>query len=267
MPNPLGWKLLPGGKAPVFKCYLCDFETRLRQSACPGCGRFDTLVRDEPEASEGAGRPARRALNLSTRPPKFISTGSKAWDEVLGGGLVKPSSVLVYGGRGVGKSTRALTIALHVAELVGGKVLYGSAEMPAEHVRLYAERIGASRRALDRLWIQDSKDALDLLANVEQINPAVVVWDSIQRMTWQGETGDLELREVVHHAIEAGSHYKHVALLLSQVGKDDTFLGPSGIAHDVDVVISLSRAGGDLIVEAKDKNRFAPTPARAVERF
>jgi predicted ATP-dependent serine protease len=167
----------------------------------------------------------------------------------------------------VGKSTRALGLALHVAELTRGKVLYGSAEMPAEHVRLYAERVGASKAALSRLWVQDSSNAIDLLDNIDQLAPAVVIWDSIQRMTWQGELGDTELRQVVHHAIDAGKRHKLVTILLSQVGKDGAFLGPNGIVHDVDVAIRLTRDDRDLVVETPDKNRFAPTPMLARERF
>jgi predicted ATP-dependent serine protease len=139
--------------------------------------------------------------------------------------------------------------------------------MPAEHVRLYAERIGLPKSSLERLWVQDSNDALDLLANIEQERPTVVVWDSIQRFTWEGDLGDVELRQVVHHAIDAGKHYKMISILLSQVSKEDIFLGPNGIGHDVDVMVRLTREDGDLIVETPDKNRFAPTPMRAVERF
>lgn len=258
---------LPGGKAPKYECYSCGEETRLKASTCPSCGRFDTLQRQDESEEKEPGRPAKHAAQLSLRRPKFYSTGSPAWDEVLGGGFVKPSSVLVYGPRGVGKSTRALQIALHVARLCKGKVLYGSAEMPAEHVRLYAERIGLDGKMLSHLWVQDSNDALDLLTNIEQERPAVVVWDSIQRFTWEGELGDVELRQVVHHAIDAGKHYKMISILLSQVSKEDIFLGPNGIGHDVDVMVRLTRKDRDLVIETPDKNRFAPTPARATEEF
>lgn len=263
-------EVLPGGKSSKYVCYLCDHETFQGASKCPACGQFDTLIRQDDEAPAELpepGRPAKHATKLSLRRPKFYSSGSKAWDIVLGGGFVKPSSVLVYGPRGVGKSTRALQLAVHVAALTKGKVLYGSAEMPAEHVRLYAERIGFSRAELGRLWVQDSNDALDLLANIDQERPTVVVWDSIQRFTWEGELGDVELRQVVHHAIDAGKHYKLISILLSQVSKEDIFLGPNGIGHDVDVMVRLSRKGNDLIVETPDKNRFAPTPQSASESF
>lgn len=261
---------LPGGKSPIFECYFCHDETQDRATQCPSCGQFDTLVRQEvatDELEKRHGREAKHAIKLSLRRPKFYSTGSLAWDTVLGGGFVKPSSTLIYGPRGVGKSTRALQIALHVAALCRGKVLYGSAEMPAEHVRLYAERIGVPTSLLNKLWVQDSNDALDLLANVEQLHPAVVVWDSIQRFTWEGDLGDVELRQVVHHAIDAGKHYKMITILLSQVSKEDVFLGPNGIGHDVDVMVRLSRENHELIVETPDKNRFAPTPMRASETF
>jgi DNA repair protein RadA/Sms len=262
-------RAISGGKSPLFVCFVCHEETRQRATACPACGRLDTLVRQEEEAPEESdpGRPAKHAVKLSLRRPKFYSTGSEAWDTVLGGGFVKPSSCLVYGPRGVGKSTRALALGLHVAHLTRGKILYGSAEMPAEHVRLYAERIGVEKTALARLWVQDSTDALDLLANIDQERPTVVVWDSIQRFTWEGELGDVELRQVVHHALEATKHYKLISIFLSQVSKEDVFLGPNGIGHDVDVMVRLSRENGDLIVETPDKNRFAPTPMRASERF
>jgi DNA repair protein RadA/Sms len=263
-------EVLRGGKSPKYDCYVCHAETDDRSTQCPACGQFDTLVRQEGETDEPEernGREAKHAIRLTLRRPKFFSTGSVAWDTVLGGGFVKPSSVLVYGPRGVGKSTRALGIALHVASLTRGKVLYGSAEMPAEHVRLYAERIGVSRNALARLWVQDSNDALDLLANIEQERPTIVVWDSIQRFTWEGDLGDVELRQVVHHAIDAGKHYKMITILLSQVSKEDVFLGPNGIGHDVDVMVRLSRKDRDLVVETPDKNRFAPTPLSACESF
>jgi DNA repair protein RadA/Sms len=265
MPRGRRFKVIEGGKGPVFSCFMCDAVSPTRSTTCPGCGRFDTLVREGEPANEG--KAPKHAAKLAYQRPQFISTGSKAWDEVLGGGFVKPSSVLIYGPSGVGKSTRALELAVHTAELVRGKVLYGSAEMPADHVRIYAERIGLSPRALDRLWVQDSRDALDVLLNVEQMRPAVVVWDSIQRMTWQGELGDVELRQVVHAAIESSQHYGHVSILLSQVSKDRSFSGPSGIQHDVDVSVRLSREDRDLVIEAPYKNRFAPTPALARERF
>jgi predicted ATP-dependent serine protease len=139
--------------------------------------------------------------------------------------------------------------------------------MPAEHVRFYAERLGVSQPGLRRLWVQDSSDALDLLANIEQERPTVVVWDSIQRFTWEGDLGDVELRQVVHHALEATKHYKLISIFLSQVSKEDIFLGPNGIGHDVDVMVRLSRENRDLVVETPDKNRFAPTPMRASESF
>jgi DNA repair protein RadA/Sms len=268
VPNRHGLVALPGGKLPKYECYCCHEQTSNREPRCPGCGRFDTLIREEPEEPTfNEGSRAVQASKLRAKRLRVYSSGSEAWDTALGGGFVKPSSVLLYGPRGIGKSTRALQIALHLASLTRGKALVGSAEMPAEHVRRYAERLGASHTELSRLWIQDSSDALDLLANIEQERPAVVVWDSIQRFTWEGELGDVELRQVVHHALEATKHYKLISLFLSQVTKDEIFLGPNGIGHDVDVMVRLSREDGDLIIEIPDKNRFAPTPMRARERF
>jgi DNA repair protein RadA/Sms len=198
--------------------------------------------------------------------PAFISTGRPPWDRVLGGGVVRGSSVLVAAPRGVGKSTAALSVALHVGELVGGQVLYISAEMPAQHLVRVALELGATPATLRRLFIQTSSATEDAAADIDKLRPVVVVWDSIQRMRVGGRFGDRELRETVELAIAKGQTVNAVTLLVSQVTKDRTVSGPSSIEHDVDVVLELRKTrAGRIVVACPDKNRFAPTPARAVD--
>lgn len=257
-----------------FACIVCGAKSSQRDLICAGCGATDTqtAVEHDPGETEGnSGKTYRRALcadAIRSKVPPKIPTGRSAWDIALGGGFSRPSSVLVRGPAGVGKSTSAIRIACHVAERLGGVALYGSAEMPAMHMKKLADELSISKNALRRLYIQDSPEAEDLLEDIEELDPCIIVWDSMQRFRWDGELGERELRRVVTEAIAAGIASSAVTLLISQVTKDDDFVGENGIRHDIDVELSLRKAGENMVgVDCLSKNRFAPTPAGAIEKL
>jgi DNA repair protein RadA/Sms len=254
-----------------FRCVGCNGTADERFALCPGCGALDTCVpiveERGPDPTQPTVKRARNARFIVTRKLAFIPTGRPVWDKVLGGGVVLGASLLVAGRGGVGKSTSALGVAMCVAKQLDRRVLYASAEMPEEQVKLMAERLGFSGRELERLlWVTDAKELSDVVADVDELEPAVIVWDSIQRFRVAGRLGDRELVDVVRTAIERGAAHEAVTLMLSQVTKEGTPVGPNGIDHDADVVLFLRRTrGGRVAVDCPEKNRFAPTPARALE--
>ena len=69
-----------------------------------------------------------------------LSTGIGELDNVLGGGLVPGSLVLIGGSPGVGKSTLT-TMALANLVAAGRSTLYVSAEESPAQIRLRAERL------------------------------------------------------------------------------------------------------------------------------
>ncbi len=254
----------------AYRCLACLGTSDEHFSICPGCGELDTCAPIEEERGpETPTEPVKRARNarfIETRKLSFVSTGRPAWDRVLGGGVVRASSILLAGKKGVGKSTCALAVAMHVAGELGGDVLYASAEMPEERIVWMAGRIGLTRHELGRLFVNDSKELSDIVRDVDELAPAVIVWDSIQRFRVQGRLGDRELVETVGMALERGAAHEAVTFLLSQVTKEGTPVGPSGIVHDADVELWLRRTrGGRIAVDCPEKNRFAAVPARALE--
>jgi len=252
-----------------YVCLACGAELDSFCLICPSCVSPETVTRSE--ANEEARQKSTKnraqiASRIATSLPVPLSTGRKAWDAALGGGFVKPSSVLIYGPRGVGKSTSALRIAIHVAKLTSRKALYGSAEMPKEHLRVMLDKVGIPESDLKHLYINDSGNFEDMLEDILLLKPIVSVWDSIQRFKIEDELGEIELKKVVTGAIELSNSVKGISLLLSQVNKEDDFMGSNGIGHDVDVLLSLRKVGPNLIaVECLEKNRFAPTPLTATE--
>ena len=250
-------------------CLACGDALDAYSPKCSTCQAAETVIRNPrghiTEEKTTRNR-AQNAAQISTQLPKPIRTGRDAWDKALGGGFVKPSSVLIHGPAGVGKSTSALRIAVQVAKSMGRKALYGSAEMPKEHLRLMADKVRIAAVDLKHLYVNDSGNFEDMLEDVVQLKPVIIVWDSIQRFRVDEELGEVELRKVTTGAIELGNSVKAVTLLLSQVTKDDAFIGSNAMGHDADVVLSLRKVGPNLIaVECLVKNRWGPTPLSATE--
>ncbi len=79
-------------------------------------------------------------INNETLDASRLSTGLTGLDEVLGGGLVPGSVVLLAGDPGIGKSTLLLQVANYVA--AKQKILYVSGEESASQVKLRASRLG-----------------------------------------------------------------------------------------------------------------------------
>lgn len=245
----------------TYKCMACGYTSDDDVSVCPHCGAMQTLAPEE-ESSETKQvqtkrRKAKPASEIASRLYKPIPTGRKAWDEALGGGLVQPSTILVHGPKGTRKTTTMLDVCTKVARKLGGMALYGTSEMSGELIRHYADR---NQVNLKRLIVSDAGDCENMLADIEEFEPVIVVWDSVQAFTWEGSTGETELRNVMRAAIRSSSSYQHISILVSQVTKDHDFLGPSELGHNVDVIVELKKKNGKLYIECPEKNRFAITP-------
>lgn len=257
---------------PRYVCVACEEPQDSFSVICPDCLADDTLVplhqdrEFDIEDEKPKRKRARKITAVSSELPKRISTGRPAWDIVLGGGLVRPSSVLVAGGAGVGKTSTLLRVLNHMGESTRRPVLYGSAEMPAEMVKHYVSRL---RLSAAYLYINDSKQAEDMHEDILELRPIAIVWDSIQRFRVSGSLGEVVLKDVVTGAIESGEHVKAVSFLISHVTKqNEDFMGPNDIGHDVDAVVYIQKAGDNLVtIETRTKNRWGPTPLTATENL
>ncbi len=206
-----------------------------------------------------------QASRVTPRVIEFLSTGKPSWDEALGGGVVAGSSLLVHGPKGTGKTRALCQIAVTVAGRLGGVVLYGSAEMPRDLFVRYARQEGLEGAELERLYVADDGSLESILSDVDELEPAVVVFDSVQKIRVDDLHGDAALRRVIEAGLELSVRRvtrgnKAIVFLVSQVTKENVFAGPSEFGHDVDVLVQLRRDGGDLVVECPDKNRYATTP-------
>ena len=130
-------------KAPAsqFVCSVCGSIAPKWLGKCPDCGNFNTmqeeLVRTESVKTENrAGMYAMKtkALPLSEIGyEKFerVKSGISEFDNVLGGGIVPGSLVLLGGDPGIGKSTLLTQVAAHLAQ--NHPTMYVSAEESCAH--------------------------------------------------------------------------------------------------------------------------------------
>jgi DNA repair protein RadA/Sms len=190
-----------------------------------------------------------------------LSTGITELDNVLGGGIVPGSLVLIGGAPGIGKSTLT-TMALANLVAAGRRTLYVSAEESAAQIRLRAERLTGG----DALHIPviAETDLHAVLATLEHERPEVCVIDSVQTLQSSELTSAAgsvaQVREVAAEIMRVAKTRRIAVLLVGHVTKEGALAGPRVLEHLVDCVLQFEgeRERTYRTVRAV-KNRFGST--------
>ena len=249
-----------------FVCSECGHVTAKWMGKCPGCRGWNTLEEQVETAAVAASRAvsAAKPVRLSDVDPRRggevrVRTGLGELDNVLGGGLVQGSLVLVGGDPGVGKSTLLLQ-ALDRFARKGLPVLYVSGEESVEQVRLRAQRLGVSGQ---ELFLLSDTDWPRIEATIREEKPRVVVVDSVQTVSVADMSGvpgsTAQVREVAHRAMVLAKSTDTAVLLVGHVTKSGELAGPKVLEHFVDTVLYFE--GDDhssLRALRATKNRFGP---------
>jgi len=252
-----------------FKCTECGWTGPKWVGRCPECQAWSSVT-EISAAPARAGlrttttgttpnRPARAVKDIPIGEVERTSTGLTELDRVLGGGLVAGQCVLLAGEPGVGKSTLLLEAADKFAKN-GRKVLYVSGEESAEQIRIRANRIGTKSATL---LIADETDLAVLLGHVEQVDPDLLVVDSVQTIAsteLEGRAGGVaQVHEVTQVLTRAAKSRRMPLLLIGQSTRDNSVAGPRSLEHLVDTVLTFE---GDrstpLRLLRANKNRYGP---------
>jgi DNA repair protein RadA/Sms len=235
---------------------------------CPDCGGWNTLVETvDPKAAARerrptppvAGTPARLVDVASAEGRRYVVPMDE-FNRVLGGGIVPGSLVLVGGDPGIGKSTLLLQVAAMLAQTTGS-VLYVSAEESAQQVRLRADRLGVKS---DGLYVLPETNLESVLLAAEQMNPGLLIVDSIQTVYLDDITSAAgsvsQVRECTARLMHFAKPRGIPVLIVGHVTKEGAIAGPRVLEHMVDAVLYLE---GDRYHQYRVlrgvKNRFGST--------
>ena len=248
-----------------YVCSSCGAKAPQLLGRCPVCGEWGTYEEEVHSApttrkhapSYGASK-TQRLQEVTASEEMRIDMCNGELNRVLGGGLVPGSLVLLGGEPGIGKSTLALQVLLQLGER---RTYYASGEESVRQLKLRAERLASKA---DNLYISSDTSLEHILEQVKEIEPEVVVIDSIQTIGTESidaSIGSLsQVRECAARILEFAKTRNIPFLIIGHINKEGSIAGPKVLEHIVDTVLQFE---GDQhymyrILRAQ-KNRFGST--------
>ncbi len=249
----------------VFVCSECGATSPRWLGRCPSCGKFNTMAEEiiappAPAAAKAAKKSAyasSRAKPLSQvefQTYERTPSGISEFDNVIGGGIVKGSLILLGGDPGIGKSTLLTQIAAHLSQ--SHKVLYFSAEESCSQVKLRAERLNVPS---DNLLLLNETCIDGLESELDGVEFCVI--DSIQAVYTEdlssssGSVG--QVRECASRIMRIAKSRGITFFIIGHVTKEGALAGPKVLEHIMDTVLYFEGENQENFrILRSVKNRF-----------
>lgn len=252
-----------------FVCQQCGATRSRWAGRCDNCGEWNSFVEQVVETGiELGGKRKSSGAALTATPVEKVGdqattdrvpTHIKDVDEVLGGGIVPASVILLAGQPGIGKSTILTQIAHAVA--ADEPVLYVSGEESVEQIKSRAARLGTMSK---HLLLSSSVSADDIAATIATGNYKLVIVDSIQTISTSAISSSpgsvSQVTNCLNMLSQVAKAHRTSLIIVGHVTKEGSIAGPKLLEHLVDVVLNLEgdRYGGFKVLRAV-KNRYGST--------
>ena len=250
------------GNSVKYVCRECGHEETKWAGKCPECGSWNSFEEVEA-ASVNVCNPNTTVIDTSVRKLSDIpyektmrvSSGISELDRVLGGGVMRPSAVLVGGEPGIGKSTIMIQMLSSLSS--SSSVLYVSGEESPSQVKMRAERLGLDTSKIDIFCDTRLEALLDL---IEKRKPGYIVVDSLQTLSTAsvassaGSPNQIKTccMELSLRAKKCGS----AIFFVGHVTKEGVIAGPKIVEHMVDTVLYFESAESGMRMLRAAKSRF-----------
>lgn len=255
-------------KKTLYRCSSCGFESIKWLGKCPVCNSWSTLEEVEVKQKNAETRSAqsskksiRKLSEVVSNKSDRIITGINEFDRVMGGGIVKDSISIITARPGAGKSTLLLQISNAVAQK-GAKVIYASGEESDSQIKNRADRI--LNKIHENIWVLQETSLDNVLDAVEEINPELVIIDSIQTFTMEASLparagSPTQTMECANALLQIAKNEKRprAVIIVGQMTKSDELAGLRALEHLVDTVLIIEDDNDEeLRVLVSSKNRF-----------
>lgn len=245
----------------IYVCRECGREETKWTGRCPDCGSWNSFEEktlssvNVDDNKTVIDKDVRKLSEVPYEKTMRVSSSINELDRVLGGGVMRPSSVLVGGEPGIGKSTLMLQLIASLSEY--GSTLYISGEESPSQVRLRAERLNLPTEKI-QIFCDTRLEAI--IETMERIEPNYIVVDSIQTLSSSaldstaGSPNQIKTccMELSLRAKKKGS----AIFFIGHVTKDGLIAGPKVVEHMVDTVLYFESAENGIRLLRASKSRF-----------
>ncbi len=252
----------------TYFCQNCGTQYAKWMGQCQSCGEWNTIAEEVVQkeekrswktdniSSKAINKPLKVSEILLDSEHRFTSTDSEL-DQVLGGGIVAGSMILLGGEPGIGKSTLMLQVALRMKQ----NVLYVSGEESQSQLKMRAERLHL--KDSDCLLLTET-NTQNIFRQITEIQPNVVIIDSIQTLytdVIDATPGSIsQIRETAGELIKFAKETATPVFLIGHITKDGQIAGPKILEHMVDVVLQFEGDRNHIYrILRSQKNRFGST--------
>jgi DNA repair protein RadA/Sms len=252
-----------------FMCKQCNYESAQWFGRCPTCGVWNSFVEEKIQVVAKKNPALKQLAKFSSEifelkdipVGEFLKykTSIKEFDNMIGGGIVSGSLVLLGGPPGIGKSTLMLQISKALSN--SGIVLYVSGEESISQIKLRAVRLNVSE---SNIFLTSETNLQDIINAVNKIGAKFLVVDSVQT-TYHPEISSapgtiVQIKETATELLKIAKLKNIIVFLLGHVTKEGDLAGPKVLEHIVDTVLYFEdeRQHKYRILRAH-KNRFGPT--------
>lgn len=266
-------------KNTIFKCSDCGNESSKWGARCFECGSYGTI--EEAQTSSGkssylstspkskGGRrttsvKSSKLVDVKMENSNRITSSLNEFNRVMGGGIVKDSVSIITAKPGAGKSTLLLQVAQDIASQ-GMKVLYASGEESDSQIKSRAKRI--LKEISDNIWILADNSMDAVLDQIEEIEPELIIIDSIQTFTLEEQlpsragspTQTMECANAMVRIAKNKARPRAV-IFVGQMNKNEEMAGLRALEHLVDTVLVIEGDSDEELRELQtSKNRFGST--------
>ncbi len=250
-------------------CQECGYISPSYLGKCPECNSWGSLI--EELISKKSGKSLENYENdfsllqdIDLAEIKRIKSFDKELDNVLGGGFVPGSLLLLAGEPGIGKSTLLLQVTDHLSKSLN--VAYVSAEESIYQIKLRAQRLGLSS---DKLLLLAENNLEAIINQIEKGKPNFLIIDSIQAIyhpELESSSGNVsQVRECANKLLRLAKDKNITTIIVGHVNKEGLIAGPKVLEHIVDTVLYFEgEKFHNFRILRATKNRFGCTDEIAV---